>query len=76
MEEWVREERREREMEEKRAAAGGIVLQGPVPAGSQQSSPVQEDPVKKLTQLKAMLDGGLITEAEYEAKKADILSRM
>jgi cytoskeletal protein CcmA (bactofilin family) len=35
-----------------------------------------EDPQQKLRQLKAMLDEGVITEKDYEAKKADILSKM
>jgi hypothetical protein len=35
-----------------------------------------EDRVQKLSDLKAMLDKGLITNAEYEAKKKDILDRM
>jgi Short C-terminal domain len=30
-------------------------------------------PTQKLQQLKEMLDQGLITEAEYQAKKAEIL---
>jgi len=36
----------------------------------------QEDPVKKLKQLKDMQDNGLITAEEYEAKRQAILSRM
>lgn len=35
-----------------------------------------EDPVETLTKLKKMLDAGLIEQAEYDAKKAEILSRM
>jgi cytoskeletal protein CcmA (bactofilin family) len=35
-----------------------------------------DDPQQKLKQLKAMLDEGVITEKDYEAKKADILSKM
>lgn len=35
-----------------------------------------EDRVKKLSELKAMLDQGLITAQEYEAKKKAILDRM
>jgi uncharacterized membrane protein len=31
---------------------------------------------QKLQKLKSMLDEGLITDADYEAKKADILSKM
>lgn len=79
MEEGMREERRRRELEDKRAAAGGIVLQSPVQAPSAPpapSTPPQEDPVQKLTQLKAMMDAGLITPEEYDTKKTEILSRM
>ena len=39
-------------------------------------TPVAEDPMEKLEKLKAMMDKGLITEAEYDAKKAQILSDM
>lgn len=35
-----------------------------------------EDPVETLAKLKKMLDAGLIEQAEYDAKKAEILSRM
>ena len=35
-----------------------------------------EDPAQKLKQLKQMFDDELITEAEYEAKKAEILADM
>lgn len=35
-----------------------------------------EDPVETLKKLKAMLDQDLISQAEYDAKKSDILSRM
>ena len=45
--------------------------QAPAPA------PVMtEDAQTKLQQLKSLLDQGLITESDYEAKKADILSKM
>ena len=33
-----------------------------------------QDTKQKLTQLKVMLDEGLITQAEYESKKAEILA--
>lgn len=45
------------------------------PAQTQQSS-VAEDPIEVLGKLKKMLDMGLIEQAEYDAKKADILSRI
>jgi hypothetical protein len=35
-----------------------------------------EDTLQTLQKLKSMLDSGLITEEEYNTKKADILSRM
>ena len=45
-------------------------------AGSAPAPAVTEDAQQKLKNLKAMLDEGLITETDYEAKKADILSKM
>ncbi|MND45588.1 hypothetical protein D3C80_364510 [compost metagenome] len=53
----------------------------PTPAESTPSAPVapstqQEDPVAVLKKLKAMFDNDLITKAEYDSKKAEILSRM
>ena len=38
--------------------------------------PPLEDSMQKLKGLKDMLDSGLITAQEYEAKKAEILSKM
>lgn len=35
-----------------------------------------DDPVQTLKQLKNLLDNGLISQSEYDSKKADILSRM
>jgi membrane protease subunit (stomatin/prohibitin family) len=44
---------------------------------SQPSSQSQaEDPIETLGKLKKMLDAGLIEQAEYDAKKAEVLSRM
>lgn len=40
------------------------------------SAPVQEDPVAVLSKLKRLLDADLITQAEYDAKKREIMSRM
>lgn len=39
-------------------------------------SPTTEDSLQKLKQLKGMLDAGLISEWEYDTKKADLLSKM
>ena len=52
----------------------GRFTQKPQTSEPPKSSP--EDPVEVLTKLKKMLDAGLIEQAEYDAKKADILSRM
>jgi hypothetical protein len=77
MEERVHEERRLRELEDKRAAAGGVVVQSAsVPAPTSTPALQKEDPIEILGKLKKLVDGGLITAAEYEAKKAEILSRM
>jgi len=75
MEERVREERRVRDMEEKRAAAGGVFIQSPLPS-SPSGSAAAEDPMQRLKRLKEMLDAGLITAGEYEAKRAAILAQI
>lgn len=36
----------------------------------------QQDPIEVLSKLKKMLDAGLIEQAEYDAKKAEILNRL
>src|ERR1700738_1884841 len=68
-----REKRRVRELEELRARSGGIqVSSGP---GSYSAGPAgQPDAVRRLQEAKQMLDGKLITDAEYEAIKAKIVS--
>ena len=40
------------------------------------TEPTSNDPVQKVKQLKEMQDSGLITSEEFEAKKAEILSRI
>lgn len=42
----------------------------------QPPQPSSEDPMEVLGKLKKMLDAGLIEQSEYDAKKAEILSRM
>lgn len=67
--EW-RERRRVRKMEEDRAKAGGTQIT--MPGASE--TPAQGDPVDRLAQAKSMFDQELISEAEYETLKANILS--
>jgi hypothetical protein len=66
-----REKRRVRELEELRARSGGIqVSSAPASAASVAGS----DAVRRLQEAKQMLDARLITDAEYEAIKAKIVS--
>lgn len=76
MEEMVREERRQRGMEEKRAAAGGVFVQNPVSPDVADQSKSADDPVRKLAQIKKMLESELITEDEYQKKKMEILDNL
>jgi hypothetical protein len=64
-----REKRRVRELEELRARAGGIQVSAG-PAGAAAGA----DAVRRLQEAKQLLDAKLITDAEYEALKAKILS--
>lgn len=74
MEEIKKEERRQRDLEDKRAiAGGGITINN---ATAQPAAASAEDPLEKLTKLKSMLDAGILTQTEFDAKKADILSRL
>jgi len=68
-----REKRRVRELEELRARSGGIQVSGGsgyAPSGVTG----QSDAVRRLQEAKQMLDGKLITDSEYEAIKAKIVS--
>jgi hypothetical protein len=64
-----REKRRVRELEELRARSGGIQVSS-APA----SAPGVDDAVRRLQEAKQLLDAKLITDAEYEAIKAKIVS--
>ena len=76
MEESKKEERRQRDLEDKRAiAGGGITINTPSHQPQATAAPV-EDTMEKLTKLKSMLDLGVLTQEEFDAKKADILSKM
>jgi len=68
------ENRRQRQMQEDSAKAGHIVV-GSIGSGAP-ISPTSDDPMAKLTKLKNMFDAGLITQEEYDTKKAEILSSM
>ncbi|MBV9696276.1 MAG: PH domain-containing protein [Gammaproteobacteria bacterium] len=67
-----REKRRVRELEELRARSGGIQ----VSTGSATGAPAAagDDAVRRLQEAKQLLDAKLITDAEYEAIKAKIVT--
>jgi len=66
-----REKRRVRELEELRARSGGIqVMSGAAGA----SATADGDAVRRLQEARKLLDARLITDAEYEAIKARIVS--
>lgn len=71
-----REKRRVRELEEMRAKSGGIQLGAAAGAGLAAPSGGQDDTVSRLEKAKAMLDKGLISDAEFEALKARIVNTL
>jgi hypothetical protein len=66
-----REKRRVRELEELRARSGGIQVSSAPLMGA---SGAEGDAVRRLQEAKQLLDAKLITDAEYEAIKAKIVS--
>jgi len=72
-----REKRRVRELEEMRARSGGIQL-GSAGGASLTASAggAKDDTVARLEKAKAMLDKGLISDAEFEALKARIVNTL
>jgi len=66
-----REKRRVRELEELRARSGGIQVS---PGGAALGGAGTDDAVRRLQEAKQLLDARLITDAEYEAIKAKIIS--
>ncbi|MFN2132658.1 MAG: SPFH domain-containing protein [Anaerolineae bacterium] len=54
----------------------GQMMTQTMQGGGQAAQAAAEDPMAKLQQLKKMLDAGLITQDEYDQKKADILAQM
>jgi hypothetical protein len=75
-EERVHEERRVRDMEEKRAAAGGVVIHSPQANQAPVATSEADDPMVALGKLKKLLEAGVIEQSDYDAKKAEILSRI
>lgn len=68
-----REKRRVRELEELRARSGGIQVMAGSPLGGGAGAS-GDDAVRRLQEAKRLLDAGLISDSEYEAIKAKIVS--
>lgn len=71
-----REKRRVRELEEMRARSGGIQLGSSGAGAAQAAGGAADDTVARLEKAKAMLDKGLISDAEFEALKARIVNTL
>lgn len=84
LEERVVEFRRQRILEERRAEARGVAVEGfHAPSRSSMPTPAPvppppeaEDPIKALESLKDLLDRGLISPEEFEAKRSEVLARI
>ena len=73
-EESATEERRLRRMEEDRAKAGGVhIMQQIGTHGTSPNTTPAADPIQKLQQLKQLLEAGLLTQVEYDLKRADVV---
>lgn len=68
-----REKRRVRDLDELRARSGGIQLGAAGMASAPSGAAAGESPTERLRRAKEMLDGGLITDAEYESIKARVI---
>ncbi|AVQ08574.1 TPA: hypothetical protein HH295_14600 [Xanthomonas vasicola pv. zeae] len=81
VEESAYEKRQQLEIDKLRAAAGGVVVhapsaQGALPSAQQIALAASDDPVQVLSKLKQLLDAGLVTQEEFDAKKAEVLARL
>jgi hypothetical protein len=68
-----REKRRVRELEELRARSGGIQVMAGAPLAAAATTG-SDDALRRLEEAKRLLDARLITDSEYEAIKAKIVS--
>ncbi len=58
------------------AAIGQMFAQSLNPAGGQQNAAAHEDPFQLLEKLQGMLTKGIISQEEFDTKKAEILKRI
>ncbi|NTW88926.1 MAG: SHOCT domain-containing protein [Desulfobulbaceae bacterium] len=71
------EKKRELELEEKRAAAGGTNISMATAQGTNSQSPIPGDDIEgKLLKLKGLFDKGLIDENDYKERKSQLLAQL
>lgn len=75
VEEQAYEKRQQVELEKLRASAGGVVMHAPPVLASAPAS-LNEDPMQVLGKLKQLLEAGLISQGEFDAKKTEVLARL
>lgn len=75
-EEEMDEYRRQRELENSRAKAGGGIIVNSPSADNNQKDNNSDDPIANLKKLKQLLEQDLISQQEFDNKKADILSKL
>jgi len=69
--------KRELELEEKRAAAGGTNISMATPQNTNSQSAISGDSIEsKLLKLKGLFDKGLIDESEYKEQKNQLLAQL
>ena len=69
------EKRRVRAIEETRAAAGGVYVNTPAHIAPETPKKEPVSLVQELNSLKQLLDGGVISDAEFQEMKSKIIAR-
>ena len=71
------EKKRNLELEEKRAAAGGTNISMATPQNTNSQAPVPVDGIEsKLLKLRGLFEKGLIDESEYKEQKSQLLAQL
>jgi hypothetical protein len=71
------DKKRNLELEEKRAAAGGTNISMATPQNTSSQTPLPGDDIEsKLLKLKGLFDKGLIDENDYRERKSQLLAQL
>jgi hypothetical protein len=69
--------KRDLELEEKRAVAGGTTISMATPQNADSHAPLPGDDIEsKLLKLKGLFDKGLIDESDYKERKSQLLAQL